>query len=59
MWQVFAVGFLTQLVVVVPIAMLNGGLHLGIPMWIPSGVAGVVMWLVIRALARRKLEASQ
>ena len=57
-WHVLAIGLVTQIVMVVPIAMLNGGLHLDIPMWIPNGLAGVTMWLVVRYFAQRKLRAS-
>jgi hypothetical protein len=57
LWQVFVIGVVTQLVIVVPVEMLNGGLKLGIPIWIPSGIAGVVMYLAIRKFAQRKLAA--
>ena len=48
-----AIGLVTQIVMVVPIAMLNGGLHLDIPMWIPNGLAGVTMWLHIKNRVER------
>lgn len=56
-WQVLVIGFVVQLVLVVPVEMLNGGLGLGIPVGVASGIAGVAMFVVIRMFAQRKLAA--
>lgn len=57
-WHVLIIGFVCQFVLSVPIAMLNGGLQLGIPMWIPNGLGGIAMWFLVRYFARKKLAAS-
>jgi hypothetical protein len=53
-WQVIAVGFVLQFIFVVPLAMLEGGMHLGIPVWIGNGIAGGLMYPSVRYLAQRR-----
>jgi hypothetical protein len=54
LWQVIAVAAVLQLVFVVPLAALEGGLHLGIPEWVGSALGGGLLFPIIRAMARRR-----
>ena len=54
LWKALLVGALLQLVLVVPLEMLNGGLHLGIPTWIGTGIAGGLLFPIVRWLANRE-----
>lgn len=59
LWQVLSIGLVLQIVCVVPLELVAGGLGLSIPSWIGSGIAGGLMYVVVRYFASRRLEAER
>lgn len=55
LWQVFAIGLVLQIVCTVPVVALREGLGLGVPTWVGSGLAGGLLFVAVRAMARRRL----
>lgn len=57
-WQVLVIGFVAQLVCTIPVVLLREGLGVPIPAWAGSGLGGGLMFVGVRAMARRKLSAA-
>lgn len=55
--KVVAILFVAQIVCVIPIVALREGLGVPVPMWVGSGLAGLLGWVVIMMLAQRAKKA--
>jgi hypothetical protein len=55
LWQVFVIALIAQLVCIMPIVALRELLGVRVPEWIASGAAGLLMFVVVRIMAQRKL----
>lgn len=54
-WKALVIASVLQLVIVVPIEMINGGLHLGLPTWLAAGLAGGLLFPTVRWFAARQV----
>jgi hypothetical protein len=55
-WQVIVAFVLTQLACVFGVVALREGLGLGVPVWVGSGLGGMLGVVVVSALAKRRRE---
>lgn len=55
LWQVFAIGFVMQIVCIMPVVAMRELFGIRVPEWIGSGLAGMLMFVVVRRMVLRKL----